>query len=577
MPFARTPHMSEEPQDHADANLEALGRAVASFFASRESGEHAVVLGGLCERLAQKTGRGNSHLTREQYAELCQSPLEFSAVGRPEDSQPIVLTEWGGLYFRRFYEYELEVAEALSNRSNRDSRSISPDTMAFFEQSVRAHLDPSQCLAVGVGLQRDLFFLTGGPGSGKTRTLVVLLACLLIEEPDLSIALSAPTGKASNRLRLAMDRVIEDIALPEVLRERLLTQVWVGTVHRLLGTIPGSVEFRRNAHNRLSQNLVVVDEASMVDLPLMGKLLSSLQEETRLILAGDADQLSPVQGGAVFHSLCSSLSANQFSAEQLANLSPFSTEGKRVGDGAILPGCLVRLTRSHRYGPDSKPDEIGSLCAAIREGRAEDALELIRSSAGSLRLIESIDDPLVSEILRSGFAGLADARDPGQALDRLADFRILCAHNHGRFGVEKWNRRVERIFPSGKERPSPVVIGTNDYSVGLFNGDDGVTLDNRAFFSGPSALREFSRSRLPTHLPGHALSIHRSQGSEFDEVLVVLPPADTRILSLELLYVAVSRARSGVTLVGDSASLVAALERTQVANSGVVDLCRETD
>jgi len=120
------------------------------------------------------------------------------------------------------------------------------------------------------------------------------------------------------------------------------------------------------------------------------------------------------------------------------------------------------------------------------------------------------------------------------------------------------------------------VIGSNDYSVGLFNGDDGVTLGNRAFFSGPSALREFSRSRLPTHLPGHALSIHRSQGSEFNEVLVVLPPADTRILSLELLYVAVSRARVGVTLVGDSTSLIAALERNQVTNSGVVDFCRKS-
>jgi len=576
MPLAGFDRMTEETQNKPEANLQALGRAVASFFVSRESGDQTDILRELCERLVRETGRGNSHLILEQYADLCQIPLEFSAVGRPEEGQPIVLTEWGGLYFRRFYEYELEVAGALSVRANRGPRAISPDTMAFFEQTVRGHLDPSQCLAVGVGLQRDLFLLTGGPGSGKTRTLVVLLACLLLEEPDLSVALSAPTGKAANRLRLAMGRAMEEIALPEPLHERLLDQVWVGTVHRLLGPIPGSVEFRRNVHNPLSQNLVVVDEASMVDLPLMGKLLSSLQEGARLILAGDADQLSPVQGGAVFHSLCTSLSPNQFPPEQLANLSPFSSDGIQAGNEDILPGCLVRLTRSHRYGLDSKADEIGSLCTAIREGRAEDALGLIRSSAGSLRLIESIDDPSVSEILRSGFAGLADARNPGEAIDRLGDFRILCAHNHGRFGVEEWNHRVERIFPPGKERPSPVVIGSNDYSVGLFNGDDGVTLGNRAFFSGPSALREFSRSRLPTHLPGHALSIHRSQGSEFNEVLVVLPPADTRILSLELLYVAVSRARVGVTLVGDSTSLIAALERNQVTNSGVVDFCRKS-
>jgi len=140
--------MTEETQNKPEANLQALGRAVASFFASRESGDQTDILRELCERLVRETGRGNSHLIPEQYADLCQSPLEFSAVGRPEEGQPIVLTEWGGLYFRRFYEYELEVAGALSVRANRGPRAISPDTMAFFEQTVRGHLDPSQCLAV---------------------------------------------------------------------------------------------------------------------------------------------------------------------------------------------------------------------------------------------------------------------------------------------------------------------------------------------------------------------------------------------------------------------------------------------
>jgi len=568
--------MKEEFSNEADLNLQALGRAVATFFTSREKGSNSDVLGKLCERLAGATAKGSSHLRQEEYEELSANPAEFSAVGYPKDDLPLVLTDWGGLYFRRFYEYELEVSHALCSRAKRGHRNCDGDTFAFFDQYVRPHLDPSQCLAVGVGLQRDLCLVTGGPGSGKTRTLVLLLACILKDRPDWSIALSAPTGKAANRLKQALDKVLAEVELPAQIKETILSRIWVGTLHRLLGPVHGSVDFRKDHNSPLSHNLVVVDEASMVDLPLMGKLCSALGDESMLILAGDPDQLAPVQGGAIFHSLSRDVTANQFSAQQFAKLAPFSKEGDQAQDEVPLCGCHVRLIHSHRFGQVEGTDEIGGLCLAIREGRAEDALELIRSSTGSLRLIHSSEDQGIPDIIRQGYEELLKNGNPEQALQRLGDFRILCAHNQGRHGVASWNERTQKIFSPEDDCAVPIVIGSNDYSVGLFNGDDGVVINDQAFFAGSSELRKISRSRLPNHLPGYAISIHRSQGSEFKKVMIVLPPELSRVLTRELLYVAVSRSKKGITFVGTEQSFIQALQTQSLPSCGIVKLVEES-
>jgi exodeoxyribonuclease V alpha subunit len=199
---------------------------------------------------------------------------------------------------------------------------------------------------------------------------------------------------------------------------------------------------------------------------------------------------------------------------------------------------------------------------------------MVRASEDSLCLIESLDDPAIPQLLRQGFAFLNQSTDPQKAISALGKFRILCAHNLGRFGVDGWNERVQKIFPPAVDNPVPVVVGVNDYSIGLFNGDDGVIMNNIAHFPDDQGLREISCSRLPGHQIGYCTTIHRSQGSEFEQVLIVLPPADARLLSRELLYVATSRARSKIILIGDPQTLLAAVERREDSRSGVFELLR---
>ncbi|MDG1131698.1 MAG: ATP-binding domain-containing protein, partial [Opitutales bacterium] len=262
-----------------------------------------------------------------------------------------------------------------------------------------------------------------------------------------------------------------------------------------------------------------------------------------------------------------------FSTHQKTSLASFSKLGRFQESNQPLGGCLVNLSHSHRRSrQEPSNDELGNLCDAIREGRGEDALTMVRASEDSLYLIESLDDPAIPQLLRKGFESFNHSTDPQKAISALGKFRILCAHNQGRFGVDGWNERVQKIFPSAVDNPLPVVVGANDYSIGLFNGDDGVIMNNIACFPDDQRQKEISCSRLPGHQIGYATTIHRSQGSEFEQVLIVLPPADARLLSRELLYVATSRAKSKVILIGDPQSLLAAVERREDSRSGVLEL-----
>ena len=541
--------MSAEKQEERDWELDALACAISSFFERRVKGEEGQILAGLTRELAAKAGTGSSHLGPEQATEIVEEWESLPVVGHEDDNLPLVRTEDGKLYFRRFFEYEKQVAEALGKRLARPAVPAPTGLPDFFKGSLGSQLDDQQALAVGVSAQKDLLLLTGGPGTGKTRTIVAMLVAQLQAKPDMRIALAAPTGKAAFRMRESVLGTMESLDLPDSIRPALLDSSRSTTLHRLLGSRVGSVDFYRNKQNPLPHDLVVVDEASMMDLPLMAKLCAALRDEAKLILVGDADQLAPVQGGAVFNGLI---------------------KASTVDD--MLAGHFVRLVVNHRRAESPAAAVLGDLCDAIRDGRADDALALAQGGGESIRFVEKLDDPSIDQSIRAGFERLANARDPAGALAALGDFRILCAHNHGRYGVRNWNQRADGLLPSDELRPRPVVVGVNDYTVGLFNGDDGVVLGNRAHFGAEDGTREVARSRLPQHKAGYASSIHRSQGSEFDEVMIVLPPADARLLTRELLYVAVSRAKRAVTLVGDGDALRAAVEQSEESRSGVLDM-----
>ena len=565
--------MSLGEDREVNKDILSMGRAVAAFFESREGPDHSRVLGQLCERLAIRTAEGTSHLIPEEYKDLCPDPSVFSAVGKPGDFSPLILTGYKKLYFQKYFEYERMIADALSFRAKKPVRKISSEVKEYFDGYVRQFLDPGQAIAVGVALQRSLSLLTGGPGTGKTRTLAYILACMFRKDPQLRVALCAPTGKAAHRMQRSLLQAIEQSDLPADSREALRECSWASTLHRLLGPVHGSVEFKKNSQNKLLYQLIVVDEASMIDLPLMAKLCDALPENTDLILCGDADQLSPVQGGPVFSSLIRGTNANAFSSEQVADLSFFAPSEIMQNPPLLSPlaGCTVKLSRVHRRNDSSGNDAIGDLCSAIREGRVDDALSVVRENNHSVQWIDSLDDPSVNDLIYAGFESLQCAHAPESALDSLGHFKILCAHNQGKYGVDAWNLRTKTLLEQGDNKAVPVVIGVNDYSIRLFNGDDGIVMNDQVYFSEIDQVRSVPRSRLPSHLLGYAGSIHRSQGSEYDHVLIILPPPETQMLTRELLYVAVSRAKSGVTIVGNPSAFLSAMNQPEMTASGLVE------
>ena len=566
--------MSFKGDNQITSELQYLGRAIASFFCSREHSDHADNLGKICQHLAVKTMQGNSHLIPGEYYDLCSDPLQFSAVGTAADDLPLVLTEKGNLYFQRFYEYEYTVARAVSERAKKPIQKSNPKVLEFFDRYVRQFLDATQALAVGVALQRHFCVLTGGPGTGKTHTIAYTLSCMLAKDADLRVALCAPTGKAAHRMHKSLVSAMEHSSLPKSNQTTLINRCFPQTIHRLLGPVHGSVDFKHDAENPVPYDLVLIDESSMVDLSLMARLCEALSADTKLILAGDANQLSPVQGGAVFSGLVNGVVANEFSSDQLTELRHFSDSVKISRQPEPLTGCFVSLSKKHRRVPFSKRDAIGDLCSAIAGGRGEDALEIIGREGKSLQFIESAKDSSIDSLIQSGFEGLDNCRDPVDALIALDDFKILCAHNQGQYGVECWNQRTKSLLGNSQDCPVPLVIGVNDYSVGLFNGDDGVMIKNRGFFPSldQQQLRLINRSRLPTHRIGYATTIHKSQGSEFQNILIVLPSSDDQLLTRELLYVAVSRAKMGVILVGDRDSLLNAIDNNESNRSGIFSL-----
>jgi exodeoxyribonuclease V alpha subunit len=418
----------------------------------------------------------------------------------------------------------------------------------FEEQRAAAEIAVSQAVTV----------LTGGPGTGKTTTVARLLA-LLAEQADaagktgLRIALAAPTGKAAARLAEAVEHQVSE--LDAVDRERL-SGLHAVTLHRLLGSRPDtSVRFRHHRGNRLPHDVIVVDETSMVSLTMMARLLEAVRPDARLILVGDADQLASVEAGAVLADLVDGLSTRN---------------DVRV----------AALRTSHRFGK-----AIGALADAIRLGDADGALALLRSGDEHLDFIEDTDPTtrlraiLVPHALRLREAAMVAAVDA--ALATLDEHRLLCAHRHGPFGVQHWNQQVHKWLTEETGQPAwsqwyagrPLLVTANDYGLRVYNGDTGVVVAGpdglRAVIASATGPLDFATSRLADIETMHAMTIHKSQGSQADEVTVLMPPQDSRLLTRELFYTAVTRAKVKVRVVGAEAEVRAALARRAQRASGL--------
>ncbi|CAN7254001.1 AAA family ATPase [Caballeronia sp. LjRoot31] len=622
----------------------------AAFAVSRATtqGHVCIALDALAQRYGETAGT--------VHAALLASGVACDGHEAAADLLPLVIDSSRRIYLARYFDYERRLARALVERAQVSADAPDPAELKarvgrYFAESKNDddNIDWQRVAAL-VALSGRLTIVSGGPGTGKTTTVVGVLACLLDENPALRIALAAPTGKAAQRMQEAL--VERANVLPPELAARLPRTSF--TLQRLLGT-QGNGRFRHHRDNPLPFDVIVIDEASMIDVALAAHLLEAVAPGARLVMLGDKDQLAAVEAGAVFAELSArpvfsdagatriaaalSMPAARFIAEL-----PSDQEGDVDDQAALLetepmwvdePGylipdddynvsaglsevdwhpaapvavdqtatspltdCVVWLQRNYRFGLDS---DIGRLSVAIRRGSVDDALAALTLSSqdNPTKAALLIDDtgPHLSERtlarLNAGFEPyarmLAETLEAGTGaaplFDALNRFRILAATRRGPRGVDEINARVSAwvraaasvTLGAGAQwfAGRPVIVTRNDYALGVFNGDIGIALPAASgamqvcFRMADGTLRMLSPAALPPHDTAFALTVHKSQGSEFDHAALVLPSAFGRMLSRELVYTAITRARSRIEVIGSTDVFAQAVRTPTRRDSGL--------
>jgi len=512
-------------------------------------------------------------LVEQVEAALRASPLVTGPmVGR---LTPLRLVDTDGgalLYLDRYWRQEQSVRQALQERELTRPPPVDP---ARLGRLFPGPAPDRQRLGAAVAASRWTTVLAGGPGTGKTHTVARVLA--LLDRPGLRVALAAPTGKAAARLEEAVRSQADELGL---------RQFPAMTLHRLLGWRPDSTtRFRHDAGNRLPYDVVVLDESSMVSLTMMARLLEALRPQTRLVLVGDPDQLTSVDAGAVLGdivarpatdsadpALRSLVGSDLAAAGDLEEAALTDFERARVDAG------VVRLSRGRRFG-----GVIAQLATAVRTGDADRALGLLHRGDPALSYGgtdgPSAGDAVQADVVRAAAALTAAASDGdvAGALAHLEDHRLLCAHRQGRYGVREWDRRARDWVGAPADRwypGQPLLVTANDHEAKVYNGDIGVVVD----VGGGELAAAFARGGSPLLLPPsllaavetvHAMTIHRSQGSQYDSVCVVLSPVESALLTRELLYTAITRARQRVRVLGTDEAFRAAVGRLVLRASGL--------
>jgi exodeoxyribonuclease V alpha subunit len=631
--------------------------ARAAFAASRATSE-----GHVCvplDELAQRYGATVAHVR----AALLASGVASDGEQPAQALRPLIVDAEGRLYLARYFDYERRLAQALVGHARAargegvaaglDAQRLSERLMRYFGEPRDQQIDWQRVAAV-MALSGRLTIVSGGPGTGKTTTVVGVLACLLDTRPDLRIALAAPTGKAAQRMQEAL--LARAGSLPAELAARLPQTSF--TLHRLLGTAPNG-RFRHHRDNPLPYDVIVIDEASMIDVAMATHLFDALASDTHLVMLGDKDQLAAVEAGAVFaglsaqpaftaagiEAIAAALGIDvrrlqaalpsadldaaaddeppRFAADLADDLfgmpAGMPQQGPRAQPlrRAPLADCVVWLERNYRFGLESA---IGRLSLAIRRGAAQDALDVLtadpaeRGAAAFHEDVGAAPSDRTIQRLAAGFTPYADALAVALAaglgagaqsaaahalalLEALNCFRILCATRLGARGVDQMNaamaaqvRRAARVpLAVGAQwfAGRPIMVTRNDYALGLFNGDIGIALPGadaalRVYFrSADGSLRAVSPAALPPHDTAFALTVHKSQGSEFDHAVLMLPSTFSRVLSRELVYTAVTRARERVEVIGSRQVLMRAIATPTQRDSGlaarIAEAAREYD
>jgi exodeoxyribonuclease V alpha subunit len=529
-------------------------------------------------------------------------------VGNLDYGQPLVLDD-SRLYLRRYWRDETLVAGCIRERALErhpvDAAQVHRwlDMLFVSPRSADDANTPDwQKLACAVALRGSVAIITGGPGTGKTYTVARLLALLFATAPDAArqrVALAAPTGKAAARLKQSIDKALGELAdrVGEALPLRELTKRMgaARTLHSLLGARPDTRAFAHNKGNPLDVDVLIVDEASMVHLEMMASLLDALPAGATLVLLGDKDQLASVEAGAVLGDLCHDAQAGHYDHETMDYVRAASGEAipeAYAGTGGPLAQQTVMLRHSRRFG-----GPIGRLALAVNRGDVDAAVEVLREG-GPVRWIEHAHQHHVIALAVDGYrpylellkrehlrTGPKEAHEDWvrTVLRRFEAFRILCAVREGEWGVEGLNGAIEqRLENAGLFRRGgdwyvgrPVMVTRNDYATGVFNGDIGLTLEDparpgslRVYFLEGDKVRSVLATRLRHVETAYAMTVHKSQGSEFAHTVLALPKEGGTLLARELVYTGITRASEAFTLVTPGAAVLgeAILRRTHRAS-----------
>ena len=594
-----------------DIRLNSLDRHFGSFI-MRESGSVSPLVGivaslvssalanaSVCLNLEDIAGKNmlidGDDVSFPQLDELRETLKDSAAVGCPGEYRPLILDSSDRLYLYRYWKYEHDVARVILEKA---AQSIClPDPAVLIAEIRELFPTPQdgidwQLVAVMAALRKRFCVISGGPGTGKTSTVAKIIALLLRLAGDKTprIALAAPTGKAVARLKESLGKMKEELNCDEVIGGGFPD---VSTIHRLLGSIPRSSRFRFSQENPLPFDAVIVDEASMVDLPLMAKLVVGLKPESRLILLGDRDQLASVEAGAVLGDICGSGRNQAFSADFSSNFA--AVTGSDIPEDIPcqnlppLTDSVVVLRKNYRFGDESG---IGALSRLINEGAGVEAMELLASGACGDLTWHDLPSPegfakAITNAILDGFGAYLEADEPVEALRRFEKFRVFCAVRKGAYGAEAVNRLAEEILarrglinPRNRwYRGRPIMITANDYNLKLFNGDIGIIFPDASRDGGAIAhfstldgeTRAVSPLRLPEHETVYAMTVHKSQGSEFEKILLLLPPHDSAIMTRELIYTGVTRARRSAEVWGQKKLFISSVERVIERKSGLAE------